>query len=79
MANSPTLAELKARLEDLGCSITVLSDEITTPDGEYVVSAASHEGRFVALPLVPDGERISPWVIGNIERRLRIKTGFASL
>jgi len=75
---STELAVLIARLVELGCQITELSAPIVGPDGPVRVRHAVNpaNSKFVILPNVPDDERLAPSMIGNIERRLGLDTGF---
>jgi len=78
---NPTLSKLRERLIELGCRIKDLSGEIVTQDGSCRVQFAlnPNNGKFVVLPIIDDDETVSPWIIGNIERRLGIRTGFSTL
>jgi len=79
--NHPTLAALVEKLESLGCTISELSGEIVGPDGPFRVRYAVNpeNGKYLVLPNETDGTRLSPWIVGNVERRLGLKTGFSSL
>ncbi len=78
---SPTLAECIACLEELGCKITELSGDLVSEDGVFRVRYALNpaNGKFVVLSDHADNDRLTPWVIGNIERRLKLITGFPSI
>jgi hypothetical protein len=77
----PTFARLKERLQELNCETQKLDGTLVGPDGEKTVWFAVNKGTgaFVVLPDLPDDEHLAPSVIGNIERRLGIETGFASM
>jgi hypothetical protein len=77
----PKLSQLVQRLKDLGCKVTELSAEMVGPDGPFKVRYALNpaNGKFVVLPNLPDGEHLAASVVGNVERRLDLTTGFASL
>ena len=77
----PTLAELCERLKSLGCSIKELSGDMVTPDGtcRVVYACNPKNGKFVILPIIAVDEAVSPWLIGNIERRLGVNTGYPTL
>jgi hypothetical protein len=81
MGGHPTLSRLVDRLRELGCNVTDLSAEIIGPDGPYKVRYALNptNNLYDVLPNVPDDEPLSPYVIGNIERRLGLVTGFPSV
>lgn len=76
-----TPEKLRARLKELGCDIKDLSGEIVTEDGRCRATYALNpqNGRYVVLPIIDEDELVSPWVIGNIERRLGVDTGFSKL
>lgn len=78
--DAPTLAQLRARLDELGCESKDLSGEIVTADGTYrvvyVVNPANR--RYVTLPLLADHDLIGQYTIATIERRLGLRTGFPS-
>jgi hypothetical protein len=78
---APTMLELVARLVELGCDIRNLSGEIVTLDGMASIRHAYNprNRRFIVLPRLDDHEIVSPWVVGNVERRLGVETGFQSL
>jgi hypothetical protein len=80
-AESPKLDQLRARLLELGCQIKDLSGEFVTLEGSSRILYARNpaNGRFAILPIVEQDARISPWHIGNIERRLNVITGFPTL
>jgi hypothetical protein len=80
-SRAPTMLELVVRLAELGCDIRSLSGEIVTLDGMASIRHAYNprNRRFMVLPMLEDHEIVSPWVVGNIKRRLGAETGFQSL
>ena len=80
-AANPKLDDLRARLVGLGCEIKDLSGEFVTLEGSSRILYARNpqNGRFIILPIIDQDARISPWHIGNIERRLNLITGFPTL
>jgi hypothetical protein len=58
-----------------------LSGEIVTLDGMASIRHAYNPSnrRFMVLPVLEGHDIVSPWVVGNIERRLGVETGFKSL
>jgi hypothetical protein len=78
--DAPTLVQLRARLEELGCQLRDLSGEIVTGDGTYrvVYVVNPSNGQYVTLPLLADDDLIGQYTIANIERRLGLRTGFPS-
>lgn len=78
--DAPTLMQLRARLQELGCELKDMSGEIVTASGTcrvvYVVNPSN--GRYVTLPLLGDDDLIGQYTIANIERRLGLRTGFPS-
>jgi hypothetical protein len=77
----PTLTELCDRLVSLGCNIKDLSGSMITPEGVCHIMYACNpaNGKFVILPSMEKDELVSPWVIGNVERSLRLDTGYPKL
>ena len=61
--------------------IADLSGELVCDDGVFRIRYAKNptNDRFVIISEYTDDEVMTPWVIGNIERRLIIITGFPSL
>jgi hypothetical protein len=72
---------MRARLEKLGCEVKDLSGEMVTETGARHVLYAFNPAnrRFVVLPIMDGDGQLSPWHVGNIERRLGVKTGFPRL
>ena len=77
----PTPVTLAKRLAELGCEVRDLSGEVPSLEGGFHVRIATNprNGRFVILPMLEESEAIAPWVIGNIERRLGLITGFRTM
>jgi hypothetical protein len=76
----PTARELIVRLEELGCVVRDLSGEIQIDDHRYVVRYVRNpeNGRLWICSEYGDDERLSPSVVGSVERVLGLTTGFPS-
>jgi hypothetical protein len=77
----PTLGQLLIKAAEAGCTIRDLSGQVVTPDGPVMVRYIHIPGtaKYWIVPDIGDDELVAPWTVGNMERRLGIKTGFPSI
>jgi hypothetical protein len=77
----PTLRELIKRFCDLGCVERYLSGEMVTEDGVFRVRYLLNPqtGGFIVISDLEDDEIVMPSVVGGMERRLGIRSGYPSI